>query len=115
MKNRLTKKARPEEIWEEDVFGSYLNEMNELVSRYPDDPNEIDLNDRKLDELIKEVDKGWMAFKKKWQNKLKDVDKIFGTASIKKCKSGLRHLIIKSDFSSQDILDLSVSCNKKQK
>ena len=115
MKSKLKKNDIPEDIWEEDVFDSYLSEMSELVSKYPDDPNEIDLTKRNLSELIKELDDNWMAFRRKWKNKLKDVEKIFGAGSVNKDKSGMRHLVIKSDFKGQDILDLSVSAKKKQK
>ncbi|MFH1093605.1 MAG: hypothetical protein V1739_05555 [Candidatus Omnitrophota bacterium] len=115
MKNRLNKKDVSEEIWEEDVFGSYLSEMNELVSKYPDDPNQINLSERKLFDLIQELDDNWMAFRQKWKSKLKDVEKIFGTAAIKKDKNGMRHLVIKSDFSGQDVLHMSVLEKKKQK
>lgn len=115
MKTGLGKKDISEEIWEEDVFDSYLSEMRELVSRYPDDPNEINLSERKLFNLIKELDDNWMTFRRKWKSKLKDVEKVFSTATINKEKSGMRHLVIKSNFSEQDILDLSVSEKKKQK
>ena len=114
MKNRLGKKDVSEEIWEEDVFDSYLSEMSELVNKYPDDPNEIDLSERKLHELIKELDDNWMAFRQKWKDKLKNAEKVFGTGTINKEKNGMRHLIIKSGFSGQDILKL-VPEKKKQK
>ncbi|MCG2710893.1 MAG: hypothetical protein L6416_00950 [Candidatus Omnitrophica bacterium] len=115
MKNRLKKNDVSEDVWEEDVFDSYLSEMNELVNRYPDDPNKIDLSERKLYELIQELDDNWMAFRKKWKNKLKDAEKVFGTGTINKDKNGMRHLVIKSDFSGQDIMDIFVSEKKKQK
>ena len=115
MKNKEGKKDSTKEVWEEDVFDSYLKEMSDLVSKYPDDPNEINCSERKLHELIKELDESWMAFRRKWKNKLKDVEKVFGTAEVQKDKDGMRHLVIKSDFSGQDILDLSVPEKKRHK
>ncbi len=115
MSKKVNKKMASVEIWEEDVFDSFLAEMSELISKYPDDPNEIDLSERKLHELIKELDDSWMAFRRKWKNKLKDAEKIFGTALISKQKNGMRHLIIRSDLSGQDVLNLSITEKKKQK
>lgn len=115
MKNRLKKKDITNEIWEEDVFDSYLSEMKELVGKYPDDPNDINLNEKKLFDLINELDANWMAFRQKWKTKLKNAEKVFGAANIVKGKDGMRHLVIKSDFNDQDILRLSVPVKKKQK
>lgn len=112
MKNRLKKNDVSQDVWEEDVFDSYLSEMSELVGKYPDDPNEIDLSERKLFDLIKELDDNWMAFRRKWKNKLKKAEKVFGAGEIHKDKDGMRHLVIKSDFNGPNILDLSVAEKK---
>ncbi len=114
MENRIIKNNMEKEIWEEDVFDSYLSEMHELVGRYPDDPNEINLSERKLFDLIKELDNNWMAFRRKWKNKSKDVEKIFGSGTVKKDKDGMRHLIIKSDFNDSKMLKLSIPAKKNK-
>lgn len=114
MENRL-KKNDKKEIWEEDLFESYLLEMDELINKYPEDPNEIDLTEGKLHELIQELDANWMAFRKKWQHKIETAGKVFATANIKKEKSGMRHLVIKSEFSGHEILDLLIPEQKKHK
>ncbi|MCK4995007.1 MAG: hypothetical protein KAS13_08200 [Candidatus Omnitrophica bacterium] len=115
MKNSLKKNDISQDIWEEDILDSYLSEMSELVSRYPDDPNEADLSEKKLFDLIKELDNSWVVFRRKWSRKLKSAEKVFGTGKVSKNKDGMRHLVIKSEFNDQDIMKLSVHENKKQK
>ncbi|MFH1459514.1 MAG: hypothetical protein ABIG64_03980 [Candidatus Omnitrophota bacterium] len=112
MEKKTRKKQSVAEIWEEDIFDSYLEEMDELVNKYPADPNKTDFDDRKLNKLIRELDQNWFAFQKKWQHKLEAADKVFGVGKVKKVKDGMRHLIIKSEFSGDDILDLTVPDNK---
>ena len=111
--NKIKKRHEVREVWEEDIFGSYLQEMDELVNKYPEDPNKTDFNEERLTELIKELDNNWMSFRKKWRHKLETAQKVFGRGRVKKGKDGMRHLIIKSDFTEQDILDLSVPDTRK--
>lgn len=112
MENRLKKKGLIKEVWEEDLFDSYLKEMDELVNKYPKDPNKTGLSEEKLSQLIKELDNSWMSFRRKWQHKLENAEKVFGSGKIKKGKSGMRHLIIRSELNSKDVLDLAVSNTK---
>ncbi|MBU1086666.1 MAG: hypothetical protein KKD05_04020 [Candidatus Omnitrophica bacterium] len=108
MKNSGSKKNSKKDIWEEDIFDSYLEEMDYLVNKYPEDLNKEELDEQKLHQLIKDLDDNWMAFRKKWQTKLDLADKVFGTAKVEKNKPGMRHIVIKSNFSDKDILDLTV-------
>lgn len=107
MNYKTKNKSATREVWEEDVFDSYLAEMNTLINKYPADPNSLNWGEEELTKLIDELDESWIAFQKRWQQKLKKTEKIFATARVKPGKSGMRHLIIKSEFSDQDVLDLS--------
>jgi len=113
--DKMLKKNEKKEIWEEDLFESYLSEMDELINKYPEDPNSIDLTEGKLHELIQELDTSWMAFRKKWQRKIKTAESVFATAKVKKGKSGMRHLVIKSEFNENKILDLVIPEAKDDK
>ncbi|MFH1062414.1 MAG: hypothetical protein V1747_05955 [Candidatus Omnitrophota bacterium] len=108
MKDISNKKKSKKDIWEEDIFDSYLEELDDLVNKYPEDLNKQELTEQKLHQLIKELDDNWMAFRKKWQTKLDLAAKVFAVGKVEKNKQGMRHLIIKSDFSDHNILDLSV-------
>jgi hypothetical protein len=108
MKNNASKKINEQEIWEEDIFDSYLDEMDKLVNKFPEDPNKEHLTEKKLHELIKELDDNWMAFQDKWKNRLQEADKVFASAKIKQDKNGMRHLVIKSEFSDDTLIDLAV-------
>ena len=108
MKKTGNNKKTKKDIWEEDIFDSYLDELDDLVSKYPEDLNKEDLTEEKLHHLIKDLDDNWMEFRKKWQAKFDLADKVFGTAKIEKNKQGMRHIVIKSNFSDKDILDLIV-------
>ncbi|MBU1042824.1 MAG: hypothetical protein KJ915_00295 [Candidatus Omnitrophica bacterium] len=108
MKKPENKKSQKKDIWEEDLFDSYLDEMDSLVNKYPEDLNKENLTEQKLHELIKELDDNWMEFRKKWQMKLDLAEKVFGTAKTGQDKQGMRHIVIKSDFSDKEILNLTV-------
>jgi hypothetical protein len=115
MANKAKKRNTIQEVWEEDVFDSYLQEMNELVRKYPEDPNKTDFSEQELTRLIKNLDLNWKSFQKKWQRKLGKAEKVFGSAYLKKGKEGLRHLIIKSEFAGDEVLDLSVADPEEKK
>jgi len=115
MQSEKKKTNSMREVWEEDVFDSYLEEMTDLVNRYPADPNTFNFGEEKLLQLIAELDKNWDVFQKRWQQKLKKTEKIFATAAMKKEKSGMRHLIIKTEFSGQAMLDLRVADTNRKK
>jgi hypothetical protein len=108
MKDILSNKKSKQDVWEEDIFDSYLDEMDNLVNKYPQDLNKEELTEQKLHQLIKELDDNWMAFYKKWQAKLDLAGKAFAVGKVEKNKQGMRHLIIKSDFSDHKLLDLTV-------
>lgn len=112
MKNSENDKKTKNDIWEEDIFDSYLDELDSLVHKYPEDLSKQDITDKKLQELIKEVDDNWMAFRKKWQVKFDLANKVFGNAKVEKTKQGMRHIVIKSNFSDKDILNLTVEYPK---
>jgi len=108
MGKKVFKKDSLQERPEEDLLDSFLKEMDSLVNKYPKDPNEVDLNERKLHELIKELDASWVKFWKKWQHALDKKMEVPGKTEVKKGKNGMRHLIIKGDFSDEGTLDLYV-------
>ena len=111
MKNNTAKKQidkKITDVWEEDIFDSYLDEMDKLVNKYPEDPNKEDLTEKKLHQLIKDLDNNWTAFRKKWKNRLGSADKVFATGKVEKEKNGMRHIFIKSEFSDNALLDLTV-------
>ncbi|MBU4304316.1 MAG: hypothetical protein KJ893_01610 [Candidatus Omnitrophica bacterium] len=108
MGRKMLKKYPVQEMPKEDLLDSYLKELDRLVNKYPDDPNEINLNEQKLSELIKELDENWVRFRKKWQHALGKKMKVPGKSEVKKGKDGMHHLIIKSDFSGREALDLYV-------
>lgn len=96
---------------EKDLFGEYVREMDELVNKYPQDPNVVDFTEQRLNKLINDLDDNWMSFRKKWQKRLNVADKkdvVIGTAKIKKGDKRLRHLIIKSELNDKDVLNLVV-------
>lgn len=108
MNHPLNKKKSKNDVWEQDIFDSYLDEMDKLVNKYPDDLSKQELSEQKLHQLIKELDDNWMNFRKKWQAKLVLAEKNFAVGKVEKNKKGMRHLIIKSNFSGHDVLDLVV-------
>ncbi|MBI4846747.1 MAG: hypothetical protein HY810_09825 [Candidatus Omnitrophica bacterium] len=100
---------------DEDVFEKYLEEMDKLIMKYPEDPNKIGVSEKKLNELIQELDNNWMEFRRKWENKLGNVEKVLGGGMVKKEKGGLRHLVIKSEFADRNVLDLIVGKGSPEK
>jgi len=109
------KNAIAEKILEQDLFDAYLKEMDDLVNKYPEDPNNADFTEQKLNHLINDLDNNWMSFRKKWQKRLGPLDEsaeIVATGKVKKSKKGIRHLIIKSELAKKNILDLVVPTDK---
>jgi len=109
------KNAEAEKILEQDLFDAYLKEMDDLVNKYPEDPNNADITEQKLNQLISDLDNNWMSFKKKWQKQLGPLDesaKIVATGKMKKSKKGIGHLIIKSELTKKNLLDLVVPADK---
>ncbi|MBU0635261.1 MAG: hypothetical protein KKB82_03700 [Candidatus Omnitrophica bacterium] len=105
------KNVGKENIKEKDLFDVYVREMDELVNKYPQDPNTVDFTEQRLNQLINDLDTNWVLFWKKWQKKLNVADEkelVVGTAKIKKGKKGLRHLIIKGERNNKEVLDLVV-------
>ncbi|MCP4649141.1 MAG: hypothetical protein GY853_03550 [PVC group bacterium] len=93
---------------ENGLISNYLKEMEELINRYPEDPNECDFSEDKLNELMSDIDKSWKAFNRKWQHKISLPKKDKGLGVIKKDDKGMHHLVIKSDVIKEPILDLVV-------
>ncbi len=92
---------------EESLLDDYLDEMDALVKKYPEDPNQTDLNEECLNRLIGELDDNWQSFRRKWEKKF-SVLYSEGTVKVGKDKEGMRHLIIKSDANGKDVIDLTV-------
>ena len=103
MQNKIKKSDKKKR---EEMISLYLEEMDKLVDKYKNDPNEIDLDEEKLVRLNKAIDRSWRGLKKKWQIEDGMVYKIMGEAKIKKDKKGMRHLIVKSETTGRDVLDL---------
>ncbi len=108
MKAKAKKKEPRRGEMEKDLLDKYLEEMDDLVNKYPEDPNMSDLTEQKLCRLIEELDDSWMNFKKKWQRRLTASGKVMGKAKVRKDKKGVRHLIIKSEVN-DNVMDLVVS------
>lgn len=93
----------------EDLFAKYVQEMEQLVDKYPEDPNKTDLSEEKLSQLINDLDHNWMAFRKRWQSKISIQEAAAAQGKIKKDKKGIHHLIIKSEATGKNIIDLVAS------
>ena len=113
MRSKMKKKGALGESRETDLLDKYLAEMDDLVNKYPEDPNMSDLTEQKLCRLIEELDDSWMCFKKKWQRRLTVPDKVMGRAKVRKDKKGERHLVIKKESGDEDVLDLVVADTDK--
>ncbi len=111
LKKRNVKKAKSEQ----DMFTSYVAELDTLVNKYPEDPNKTDLTEEKLNQLINDLDDNWIVFRKRWQDKLNFPEKIVGVGELRKSKKGIRHLIIKSEVTQKNVLDLTVADKQKKK
>ncbi|MFH2137624.1 MAG: hypothetical protein ABII88_03860 [Candidatus Omnitrophota bacterium] len=92
----------------DDMFDSYLEEMDELINRYPEDPNQSDLSEDKLKKMMDEFDGSWVAFDKKWKHKVFKPKEISAIGKIKKDDKGVHHLVIKSELTQEPIIDLVV-------
>lgn len=93
---------------EEDLLDVYMEEMDALLSRYPEDPNQSELTEEKLNELMSDIDQSWEAFHSRWKHKMPKYMKMATSGRVIKKADGLRHLVIKSDVNEKELLDLSV-------
>jgi len=94
-------------VVDEFLVDEFLVEIDELLHKYPQDPNKTDLNEEKLEQLILDLDKNWMSFKRRWKTRL-DVEKVVGTANVRKDGKGIRHLVIRSEAAPDPLIDLVV-------
>ena len=101
-------KDRNKNTTQRELLYNYLREMDELVHRYPEDPNQIDITEAELNKMIKDQDKNWAAFERKWREKLAFTEERVFSAKVKKGSKNIRHLIIKSEVSGKDVLDLTI-------
>lgn len=91
----------------EVLVDEFLLEMDELLLKYPQDPNQTNLNEEKLEQLIVDLDKNWMSFKRRWKNRLA-IDKVVGDGKVLKDGKGIRHLVIRSEAVPDPLIDLVV-------
>jgi hypothetical protein len=109
MEKKTMKKLRRESdrLKEDVLVNEFLLEMDALLHKYPQDPNQVDLSEEKLEELIVDLDKNWMSFKRRWKQRL-DIDKVIASGKVQKDDKGVRHLIIRSQASEDPLIDLVV-------
>jgi hypothetical protein len=107
-KKAIKKQASDVDMKQDEVLvDKFLMEMDELLHKYPQDPNQMDVNEKKLEKLIADLDKNWMSFKRRWKNRLA-VEKVIGSGMVENDAKGIRHLVIRSEAGQDSLVDLVV-------